>query len=152
MEPLVRRAAQQGRREGVQLIGFADDLALVAVARTSPELETVVNVALKTNEDWMEGHELQLASQETEAVMLTRKRAYTEPVFNIGGFQVAIKKSTKYLGVVLDSHRTFSRHLNAVSNKAVKTAFTIGRLMPNVGGPGQGKKALLILVVSSMLF
>jgi len=47
--------------EGVQLVGFADDLALVAVARTTPSLKTAVNATLKITEDWMEGHGLQLA-------------------------------------------------------------------------------------------
>lgn len=36
--------------DGVQLVGFADDLAVVATARTTPFLETVVNSALSTIE------------------------------------------------------------------------------------------------------
>jgi len=118
--------------ERVQLVGFADDLALIAVARTTPLLESVVNPALQSIEEWMEQHGLELANQKTEAVMLTWKRAFADPVFTVGGHGIEIKRSVKYLGVVLDSHRTYTKHLKTAAGKAAKAALCIGRLMPNV--------------------
>jgi len=53
--------------EGVQLVGFADDLALLAVGETSDTLEEVVNTTLDAIDGWMGAHGLQLARHKTEA-------------------------------------------------------------------------------------
>lgn len=137
--------------DGVQLVGFADDLAVVATARSTPALEAVVNLALSTIESWMATNGLQLAYNKTRAVMLTRKRNYGDPLFLIGGCPVSIERCVKYLGVHIDAHRTFTRHLRAVSEGASKAAVALGRLMPNVGGPSQAKRALLMSVTHSRL-
>lgn len=46
---------------GVQRIEFADDLAVLTVARTSTGLERLVNQTLVMVNDWMAHHGLQLA-------------------------------------------------------------------------------------------
>jgi hypothetical protein len=83
--------------------------------------------------------------------MLTKKRAFREPVLRAGDFTIPIRRSLKYLGMVLDSHLTFSGHSRAISNKASITASAIKRLMPNIGDPTQMKRALLMSVVDSKL-
>ncbi|KAL4092285.1 hypothetical protein QTP88_026810 [Uroleucon formosanum] len=70
--------------EGVQLVGFADDLALLAVGETSDTLEEVVNPTLDAIDGWMGAHGLQLARHKTEAIVLTKKWAYRDPVFVVG--------------------------------------------------------------------
>ncbi|KAF0711018.1 Uncharacterized protein FWK35_00035282, partial [Aphis craccivora] len=52
---------------GIQMIGFADDLAVVGLARTGEQLEDLVNPVLDRIDGWMVGHGLQLAHQKTEA-------------------------------------------------------------------------------------
>lgn len=47
--------------EGVQLVGFADDLAVLAVARTTTGLERSINLTLAAINDWTEQHGLKLA-------------------------------------------------------------------------------------------
>jgi len=129
-------------------VGFADDLMIVVVSRTSRGLEDVVNPTLATVDTWLRSHGLQLAYEKT---MLTRKWAFENPVTVAGGRPVQIKRSMKYLGVTLGSHLTFTGHIRTVSGKATKAAAAIGRLMPNVSGPTQCKKKLLMTVVSSRL-
>jgi len=46
---------------------------------------------------------------------------------------------------------SFTTHVAAVSRKAAELARAIGRLMPNIGGPAQAKRALLGSVVHSKL-
>lgn len=70
---------------GVRLVGFADDLAVVGVARSGELLENLVNPVLERIDGWMGGRGLQLAHHKTEAVMLTKKRAYNPPRLIIGG-------------------------------------------------------------------
>jgi len=60
--------------EGVDLIGFADDVTVVARSWRVEHLEEIVNKSLGIIYDWMREHWLRLAAHKTEAVMLTRKK------------------------------------------------------------------------------
>ncbi|VVC25513.1 Hypothetical protein CINCED_3A009483 [Cinara cedri] len=90
---------------------------ILAAAHTSDALAGVVNPALDAIDAWMGDHGLRLARHKTEAIMLTKKWAYQDPVLG---------------------------HYRTVSGKASKAALAIGRLMPNLGGPSQSKRALLM--------
>lgn len=136
---------------GAQTVGFADDLALLVVNHTSEGLEATTNESLAIIDKWITRSGMALAHQKTEAVMLTRKWAYRNPVLFSGGHRINIKRTTKYLGVVLDSKLTFTAHMKAVAASATNTAKAIGRLMPNVGGPSMAKRSLLASVVISKL-
>lgn len=70
--------------EGVNLIGFADDVAVIVRAWRVEELEVVAIESLKVVNKWMNAHQLKLAAQKTEAVMLTRKKGYQRPTFKVG--------------------------------------------------------------------
>lgn len=64
---------------GVHLVGFADDLAVIGVARTGQLLEAAVNPVLQVIDDWMMSRGLKLAHQKSEAVILSRRRAFIPP-------------------------------------------------------------------------
>lgn len=134
------------------MIGFADDLALLVVNHTTKGLEVITNEALSLISNWTIGNGMALTHQKTEAVMLTRKWAYRQPVvFFSGGHPVVIKRAVKYLGVMLDSKLTFTTHIKAVAAATVNSAKAIGRLMPKIGGPSTAKRSLLASVVVSRL-
>lgn len=67
--------------EGVNLVGFADDVAVVV---RSWRVEHLEDVALEIIYDWMNAHQLNLAAQKTEAIMVTRKKGYRRPTFKVG--------------------------------------------------------------------
>jgi len=77
-------------------------------------------------------HQLKLAVQKTEAVMVTRKKGYQRPTFMLGGEQITTKKSIRYLGVEIDSGRRFKEHEVLVVAKAMKTAQALSRILSNV--------------------
>ncbi|KAF0724112.1 Uncharacterized protein FWK35_00024075 [Aphis craccivora] len=136
---------------GVQLVGFANELAVVGRSKTSAELEGKINIALEAIDSWMASHGHELAHKKSEAVMLTRKRSYTRPVLRIGSHHTELKKEILYLGVRLDTKLTFVDHVRAAASKAMTSATALGRLMPNVTVLGQWKKRLLATVVESQL-
>ena len=69
------------------------------------------------------GHNgLDLAPQKSEAMLLTKKWAYQNPVFKLNGQGIEIKKSIKYLGVTFDQRLTFTPHVVLAAEAAAKLA------------------------------
>lgn len=118
--------------EGIILVGFADDVAIVGRAMNTEKLEEAVNQAIQIAHEWMNDRKLKLALHKTKAVMLTKIRDYRKPTFRIRGHLITTKNSIKYLE--LDKGRRFKAYEEAVGAKASKTAQALSRILPNVGG------------------
>jgi len=136
---------------GVQLVAFADDVCVLGIARNGEAAATLLNPVLEKVSDWMTSNGLQIAPAKTEAVVLTRKNVYVEPQLFVEGHAIPIKPSMRYLGVELDTRLSFTKHVQQTSLKASQSAMAIGRLMPNIGGPSQRKRALLGSVANSKM-
>ncbi|KAL4125997.1 hypothetical protein QTP88_010229 [Uroleucon formosanum] len=137
--------------QGVHIICFADDIAIVATGHTTWLLETATSNALDMVAGWMDGHGLTISSEKSSAIMLTTKRGYTKPMFTFKGVQIELREHVRYLGVELSSVLGFRKHIETTSEKATKTAAALSRLMPNIGGPAPAKRRLLTTVVHSLL-
>jgi hypothetical protein len=137
--------------EGLRLIAFADDLAVLVTAKTEQELMSLANYALERVVGWMEETGLKLAVQKTEAVLLVGKRRPGNVKFQIGGEEILPATSLKYLGVRMDRAMTFVPHVEEVAAKAEKMVAVLGRIMPNMKGPGSSRRKLLSAVVHSRL-
>jgi len=138
-------------RKGVKLVAFADDLAVVAVAHNAELIEQIVNPTLVEVVEWMSANGLRLAPEKAECVVLTNKKSYRAPEVFVEGCQIPVTRATRYLGVRLDTRLSFVDHATTVAAGARKAAVALGRLMPNVGGPSQCKRQLLMSVVHSRL-
>lgn len=136
---------------GVQLVGFADDLAVVGTAVTGQQLEDSINPTLTAIDVWMRSRGLGLAHQKSEAVVLSRRRAFVPPRLMVGGHLIPLRNEIRYLGVILDKRLTFAAHASTVAAKAARSAAALSRLMPNIGGSAQWKRRLLASVVESQL-
>lgn len=121
------------------------------MAKTGRLLEDAVNPVLESIDAWIQAKGLELAHHKSEAVMLTRRWAFTPPNLFIGGHQVELKTSLRYLGVIVDKRMTFAAHVDTVAKKATRSAVALSRLMPNINGPSQAKRRLLASVVESQL-
>jgi len=135
----------------IKLVAFADDIAVVAVAHNAELIEQLANPVLSMICEWMTENGLQLAPEKSECVVLTRKYKFRDSVLHINGCTVVVKKAVSYLGVQLDTRLSFGDHVSSVTMGAKKAALALGRLMPNVGGPAQCKRSLLMSVVHSRL-
>lgn len=142
---------RQDYPEGVTVIGFADDIALVATDRYEHTLMGKVNIGLMMVADWMRHNLLELAPQKTEAVLLTKKRKLERISFELLGNNITPQKVIKYLGVWLDRKLAFYEHVSKAIEKADRTVSALSKLMPNVGGPRASKRRVLASVVNSQL-
>lgn len=135
----------------VTLIGFADDIAMVAVDRSEDWLMEKANLGPMRVLNWMDKNCLSLALEKTQAVLLT-KRTKLKPVhFNLLGTRIVSGRSLKYLGVWLHSKLTFSIHGHRTIEKAEKTMSALSRLMPTITGPSESKRKTLACVMQSQI-
>ncbi|KAA5590522.1 hypothetical protein F3H15_36375, partial [Pseudomonas aeruginosa] len=97
--------------DGAQLIGFADDLALVVSAKKEAELMAITNVALQKISAWMKQKRLHLAPEKTEAIVLSGRRKLSEICFTLQGVRVVPTDKLKYLGFWFDKSLKFGKHI-----------------------------------------
>jgi len=136
---------------GVKFLAFADDVALVAEARDSIQLEQLLTISANRVKAWLAKAGLQLALQKCEAMIITNTRTNNDMRINIDGHLVSTCKSLKYLGLQLDSKWSFSAYAIAVAEKAGKVVQNLARKMPNISTAKSRKRKLLSNVAHSIL-
>lgn len=137
--------------EGVKMVAFADDLALIVTSRTLETLRITCQDSVRRTRHWLIGKGLELAAHKTEAILFTRRRNVEPPQLVIGGYRIEFSKSIRYLGVQLDHKLTFVEHTERAAAKAARVAEELARLMPNIGGPKTSRRKLFNEVVHSTL-
>lgn len=137
--------------EGVTLVGFADDLAMTATAKTETLLTNLANRGLQRIANIIENLKLKLAPEKTEAVLITKRRKLAPITFNLKEQTITPRQSLKYLGVWLDTKLTFAEHVKQASLKAEKTVTALAKIMPNIGGPRSSKRKVLASVAHSQI-
>lgn len=141
----------QIKQEGGTVIGYADDLAVVVVARSEAELENRMNSMLRRIAEFLDTKQLEVAPQKTEAMMLTGRKKIRPVSFEIKRVTITPKRDLKYLGVNLDQSIAFGKHIEAVAQKATKTAAALAKLMPRVGGPKSSKRKTINATVQLII-
>lgn len=136
---------------GVKYLAFADDVAIIARAKDTWELERLLGMAAERTSQWLRTANLQLALQKSEAVVFSRKRQYNEMTVTIEGTQITAGPNLKYLGVQIDGKLNFTAHSKLAADKASKAVQNLQKIMPNVSAAKQGKRMLLSNVVHSLL-
>lgn len=135
----------------VKIVGFADDIALVCVAKELSEAETIANASVRTVRSWLSSVGLKLADHKTEAVLISSRKSKETIKLNIGSCNIETKPFLKYLGVIIDCRLSFIEHLRYISEKSAKAITALSRIMPNTRGPKYLQRKLLIGVVRSIL-
>ncbi|CAB0045244.1 unnamed protein product [Trichogramma brassicae] len=107
--------------DGVRMVGFADNIAVIAVAGTTYEVEDLLSCAIARVRDALWGLGLETADHKTEALLISRK----------GGWRPS--------------------PLKAASEKASKVAGALSQIMPTIGGPRSSRRRLYANVTDSIL-
>lgn len=128
---------------GVSLVGFADDLAIVARHREPAVLQDELQEAIDIVLEWMHGAGLAVAVEKTQAAALSVKRNIGDFRLGVGGTEVRLSKTIRYLGTTIGSNRWFTPHVLQATKAAMAADRQIARLMGNTRGPGQRVRSLL---------
>lgn len=137
--------------ERAKIIGFADDIALVCVAKQLEEAEIVTNSCIRIVRSWLTSVGLTLADHKTEAVLISSRTAKETIKLDTGSCYIETKPCLKYLGVMIDCRLSFKDHLLYTSEKASKTCASLSRIMPNTRGPKYLQRKLLTGAVKSTI-
>ena len=142
---------------GLELVGdtktiaFADDLALLVGARDEYTLVESANESLAKISSWMREHKLTLAPEKTEAIIVRGRRDRSRISFQLEEVEIRPAKTIKYLGFTIDDRLTFGRHIEDAAKKAQERISKLSRILPNMGGPSSGRRAVLCGAVCNIV-
>ena len=104
--------------QGAVTVRFADDVAVVAVAKHREEVTLIANKAVATVRQWLTSVGLQLADHKTETVLITSRKKRETITLRVGNQEIHSQSSLRYLGVQVDARLRFEEHLQICSDKA----------------------------------
>lgn len=136
---------------GVEIVGFADDIVLTVTGETAEEVEMLATEAIVMIENWMLEVKLQIAHHKTEMVLVSNHKTVQQAQINVGEHVVHSKRALKYLGVMVDDRLNFNSHVDYVCEKASKAIVALSRIMRNNAGPRSSRRRLLASVAMSIL-
>lgn len=133
--------------ENVEIIAFADDVAVVATEWHKNILEEAFGIV----KEWMQKNGLTLAEHKTEAIVFTTR--YTQKNINVKCRNTTVSSSNKikYLGLTLDQKLTFKEHAKQTAKKSTVIARQLGYILPKIGRAGQRRKLQSCVVTLKFL-
>lgn len=137
--------------EDCHTVCYADDTLLVATSDRlfdQPIIKANIHIARIMRHIGKLG--LTVAETKTEAVLFCKKKPRIMPTVRVGGVDVQVNESMKYLGVFIDGSWNFKAHFKYVEAKVTKVTRALSRLMPNLRGPGERKRQLYSNVLTSV--
>ena len=102
--------------EGVTIVGHADHVILVVVAKHIITVERKCSEPIQSVQKWLRNNGLELAMQKTEAVLLTTRKTLEAIRVEVDGHVIESASHLRYLGV--DALMKFQEHLNLASERA----------------------------------
>ena len=133
------------------MVAFADDIAAVIIARDTAEAQRKLHQVMLRTRSWLEDHNLTLAAEKTEIILLTKRHIPLEVEMQVFEESITSKKDLKYLGMKLDSKLSYWAQIKYATIKATEITTALSRLLANIGGPTESKRKLLLSVINSVL-
>ncbi|KAH8295608.1 hypothetical protein KR054_003643, partial [Drosophila jambulina] len=134
-----------------ELVGFADDIAVVVVDKELSVAEVTCNSCIEAISSWLSSVGLELAPQKTEAALVSSRKKVEIATIRVGDASIGSSRAIKYLGVILDIRLSFREHLAYASQKASTSLRAVSHIMLNRRGPKQASRLLLTSVTRATL-
>ena len=112
----------------VKIIKYADDTAIIGLI--SNEDESEYRNRIRTVYEWCQLNQLKMNASKTKEVVIDfrRNKSAKAKKVTIGGEEIEVTKSYKYLGCLIDDELNWKLHVSAVIKKAHKRLFLLRQL------------------------
>ena len=135
----------------VELICYADDLAVVVCADTKNRVIECGNQSLFLANTWMKLNKMSLAPEKTKSMFFGMSPKTKEAKYMLGHHKIKVETKVEYLGIVLDKGMTFAAEIQRASEKTKKTMRALTVLLPNTKGLSADRKAVMCAATLSIL-
>lgn len=136
---------------GCKVVCYADDTIVLAKGVSLEEAISRANVAVAGVIGTIKGIGLNIAPRKTEALVFGKKRKKLDKEITVDGERIKFQSHLKYLGLQLDNAWRFDVHFKSLCPKVDRAAASLGRLLPNLGGPDGRVRRLYVWVIQAML-
>ena len=109
---------------------FADDSTLSCSFENTDSnlmLNTINNALLKVDE-WLMENKISVNHEKSNFIIFSYRKKVALPALKLGSSFINETESTKFLGLILDSHLDFKDHIHFISSKVSKTIGLISKL------------------------
>ena len=109
---------------------FADDTCLLMVNKSLKQIKKHMNQDLKHLYNWLIANKISLNKDKTEVVLFRHpnKRINYNLKLKLNGKNLELTDSVKYLGVHLDSHLNWSKHIDVLAPKLNRAAGMLAKI------------------------
>ena len=122
-------------REGANVIGYADDLAILVRGKFPDILSELISNFLYSAKRWAASKGLGVNADKTELVLFTKR--YKIPNFalpKLDGKEIPLSSEAKYLGVILDKKLNWKSNIEMRRKKALIAWYTCNKCLGNKWG------------------
>lgn len=142
--------------DGCQVIGYADDILILASAKNYKTVINKLNLQISRVVQRIRQLQLKAAEDKTQIVIFnSRKKNLHETDYQqVRGGETIVEANDKmkYLGVFLDKNWKFDHHIKYMQEKTLRIMGSLGRLMPNLHGPSEKRRKLYANIKSILMY
>ena len=112
---------------------YADDANIIVTADDELELKHKINTILQALNSWVAGNGLKLNLQKTKYMIFTNRRKINREMdLFLNGVKIEYSECERFLGVMMDSNLSWTKHINLLSAKISRNAGIIYKLKGKV--------------------
>lgn len=138
---------------GAQVVCYADDTLIIAAGKKWTRTLRLTETAVASVTSKIRDLGLKIAAKKTDALWihcLPRSRHPPLTWLAVEGERIRVQDELKYLGITIDGRLTFDKLFEHLIPKVEGVAASLGRILPNVGGPSDKVRRLYNGVINSM--